>query len=248
MKQNSNDIFSIANKTVVITGASRGIGEAIAIGCLGLGSNVIGVARSAKPQSRLLAKCYSQCDITDSNSFRDIVTESAKKYGKIDALVNAAAITVVSENEQTLPAFSATLSVNLEATFQCCWTTSSLMHNGGSIINIGSIAGFQGFPNNPGYVASKGGIRMLTKALAVDYGDKGIRVNTISPGYIKTNMTINSYNNERNRQARLDRMILKRWGTPKDLLGIAVFLISDASNYITGADIVVDGGWTAKGL
>ena len=89
---------------------------------------------------------------------------------------------------------------------------------------------------------------MLTKALAVDFGDRGIRVNCLVPGYIKTDMTINSFNDHHLSEQRLDRMIIKRWGNVQDLIGAAVFLISDASSYVTGSDLIVDGGWTAKGL
>ncbi len=118
----------------------------------------------------------------------------------------------------------------------------------GSIINITSLSSEQGFPNNPGYAASKGGIKAFTKSLAIDLGSKGIRVNCVIPGYIKTDMTINSYNQMKTNKERLERIILNRWGNPDDLIGTFIFLISDASKYITGIDLPVDGGWLAKGL
>jgi gluconate 5-dehydrogenase len=119
---------------------------------------------------------------------------------------------------------------------------------GGSIINVTSIGAVQGFPGNPGYVASKGGLRLLTKALALDLADKNIRVNNLAPGYIHTAMTDKSFNDPQRHQERLARMMLKRWGKPDDLIGAAIFLASEASAYVTGQDIFVDGGWTAKGL
>ena len=105
-----------------------------------------------------------------------------------------------------------------------------------------------GFPNNPGYVAAKGGLRMLTKALAVDHGADDIRVNNLAPGYVHTDMTKTSWADAAAREDRARHTVLGRWGEPQDLVGAAIFLASDASSYVTGQDIFVDGGWTAKGL
>ena len=117
-----------------------------------------------------------------------------------------------------------------------------------SIVNLTSIASEFGFPDNPGYVASKGGVKSLTKSLAIDYAKLNIRVNCISPGYIHTNMTNESYLNPIKYNERLNRTILNKWGNVNDLVGASIFLLSDASSYITGSEILVDGGWTAKGI
>ena len=122
------------------------------------------------------------------------------------------------------------------------------MHNGGSIINITSIGALQGFPNNPGYVASKGGTLALSRALALDYSKNNIRVNDIAPGYIKTDMTIKSFDDLEANQDRLNQMMIKRWGEPKDIIGAAIFLASDASSYMTGSSLIIDGGWISKGI
>ena len=118
----------------------------------------------------------------------------------------------------------------------------------GSIAVVTSIGALQGFPGNPAYVASKGGLRMLSKALALDWGELNIRVNALAPGYIETDMTKGSFNDPAKREARSARTMLGRWGKASELVGAAIFLMSDASSYMTGADLVVDGGWTAKGL
>ena len=118
----------------------------------------------------------------------------------------------------------------------------------GSIINITSLGAEMGFEKNPSYQVSKAGLKQLSKALACDWGHKNIRVNNICPGYFKTSMTIKSFKNKTLKSKRDARMILKKWGTPGDLVGPCIFLASDASSYITGADITVDGGWLAKGL
>ena len=122
------------------------------------------------------------------------------------------------------------------------------MKKGGSIINVTSLGSVLGFPDNPSYVSSKGGLKMLTKSLAVDLGKKGIRVNNLLPGYMKTAMTKKSFMNKDLKEERDKRIIMNRWGNPTDLIGPCIFLASDSSSYIPGSDILVDGGWTAKGL
>ena len=119
---------------------------------------------------------------------------------------------------------------------------------GGSIINITSIGAELGFPNNPAYIAAKGALKQLTKSLALDLGPFGIRVNNIGPGYFRTDMTKGSWNDPQLEEDRIRRTILGRWGEPDDLAGAAIFLASEASRYITGQDLYVDGGWLAKGL
>ena len=118
----------------------------------------------------------------------------------------------------------------------------------GSIINITSLAAERGFVGNPSYQISKAALKQLTKALACDWGQKNIRINNVCPGYIKTPMTIKSYNNPKLKKIRDMKMILKRWGKPNDLVGPCIFLASDASSYMTGSDIFIDGGWLVKGL
>mgnify|MGYP001274054315 FL=1 len=122
------------------------------------------------------------------------------------------------------------------------------MKKGGSIINVTSLGSVLGFPDNPSYVSSKGGLKMLTKSLAVDLGKKGIRVNNLLPGYMKTAMTKKSFMNKDLKEERDKRIIINRWGNSTDLIGPCIFLASDSSSYITGSDILVDGGWIAKGL
>jgi gluconate 5-dehydrogenase len=243
-----NSLFSLTGKTIILTGASRGIGERLALGLKSAGCNLICISRSKKPDEPELDENYIECDVLNQDKFRQICRDAFGKFGKIHALVNVAGVSMPRIPGQEREQFSQTLRINLEGVYQCCGTAYEIMENNGAILNVGSIGGFLGFPNNPGYIASKGGVRMLSKALAVDFAEKGIRVNCLSPGYIKTSMTAKSYNNEEQRNARTERTILKRWGTSDDLIGAAIFLVSDASAYVTGADLIVDGGWTAKGL
>ena len=118
----------------------------------------------------------------------------------------------------------------------------------GVIINITSINAEFAFPDNPSYQVTKAGLKQLTKSLALDLAKFGIRVNSVGPGYFRTSMTKKSWDNLKKRKKIRESTILKRWGVPKDLEGIIVFLSSDSSEYITGQDIYIDGGWSAKGI
>jgi NAD(P)-dependent dehydrogenase (short-subunit alcohol dehydrogenase family) len=118
----------------------------------------------------------------------------------------------------------------------------------GSIVNVTSLNAELAFPDNPAYMAFKGALRQLTRSLALDLGPKGVRANCIAPGYMRTEMTRKSWSNSDREQARAGRTVLGRWGLPTDLAGAVVFLAGDASSYVTGQDLVVDGGWTIKGL
>ena len=142
-----------------------------------------------------------------------------------------------------------TIDVNLTANFFCSQEAIKYMikRKEGSIINITSLNAELAFPKNPSYIASKGGLKMVGKALAKDWGKFGIRVNNLGPGYIKTSMTKSSYSNRKTRLEREKQILLQRWGNMDDLVGPCIFLASDASKYITGQDIYVDGGWTANG-
>lgn len=245
------DLFSVREKVAVVSGASRGIGLAIASGLARAGAAVVGLGRSAAPQASEEGMTYRRCDVTDAAAFIGLCESVLAGRGRLDVYVHAAGVSLQGE-ARTEPAgtFARTIEVNLTAAYRCFLAVSERMvpDRGGSIIAISSIGGLLAFPKNPGYIASKGGLRLLTKALALDLGERGIRVNAIAPGYVRTAMTEASYQDPGRREERVARTILKRWGNPEDMVGAAIFLASDASSYITGQEIVVDGGWTAKGL
>jgi gluconate 5-dehydrogenase len=246
---NIYDLFSLEGKVAVVTGASRGIGFALADGLAAAGATVIAIARSSQPQTPFRnAVRYISADVR--GAIDPVFTDIAAARGAIDVLVNAVGITLPTalENGAMLANFEQTLKVNLSSPFACCLAARPHMRPGSSIINITSIGSILGFPGNPGYVAAKGGLRMMTKALAVDYGASGIRVNALAPGYIHTDMTAKSFANSEQNDRRRRHTCVDRWGTVDDLVGAAIFLASNASAYITGQDLFVDGGWTAKGL
>ena len=244
-------LFSLEGRSAIVTGGSRGIGAAIAAGLAAAGASVTALGRSAnRPADLPLAVDYRSCDITVAGVFEKLVEEVFARARRLDILVNAAGISLPASEGTEAERFDRTLDANLRATYRACAAAMPFMQRsgGGSIINLTSVNSALGFPGNPGYVAAKGGLRMLTKALAIDYGKANIRVNALAPGYIRTAMTAGSYADPAQREARIARMIIPRYGEPDDLVGAAIFLAAPASAYVTGIDLFVDGGWTAKGL
>jgi len=143
------------------------------------------------------------------------------------------------------------MKINLDAVFLLCKLTGLQMIKQkikGSIINFTSINAAQAMPNNPAYAAAKSGVRMLTKSLAYDWGKYGIRVNNLGPGYTETSMNQKSLDNHFAYKLRADSTMLGRWADPEEMVGPALFLASDASSYVTGTDLWVDGGWLSKGI
>lgn len=244
---NSLELFSLEGRTAVVTGGSRGIGRAIACGLREAGARVLSLARTAIADGEFAhGICHRVCDVVDLTAFEMAVAEFLAGE-TLHVLVNAAGIT---RPGGSLADFDETIAVNLRAPYRTSIAAASRMGNwaDGSIINVTSLAAWRGFPNNPAYAAAKGGLSQITRALAYDLGAKGIRVNNLVPGYIMTDMTFGSWSDPTTQSERQRHTMLGRWGRPEDLVGAAVFLSSRASGYITGQDIIVDGGWLAKGL
>ena len=245
--ESGGNYFSVYNRVVVITGGNRGNGFAIANGLSNAGAKVVRIDLAF--DNKLNTEDI-EFDLTNQTKIKSLVEDITEKYGRIDALVNNAGVSIASANpyadEST---YEKTLSVNLHAAFAMCSAVCPIMasHNSGSIVNLTSLGAELAFPNNPSYQISKAGLRQLTKALARDWGEFGIRANNICPGYINTAMTAKSFTDNELHQKRKNNTLMKRWGESADLVGPAIFLISDASSYITGTDIYVDGGWTANG-
>jgi NAD(P)-dependent dehydrogenase (short-subunit alcohol dehydrogenase family) len=197
----------------------------------------------------LSVRAYAD-DLTRDGGAAAAVGAAVEAFGRLDILVNNAGVTF-GHDALTYPddLWKKTHDINLKAPFDLARIAVPAMkaHGSGSIINITSINAELGFPGNPAYVAFKGALKQLTKALALDLGPS-IRVNAIGPGYFRTDMTRKSWGDDTMRQERSSRTILGRWGVPDDLAGAVIFLASDASAYVTGIDLYVDGGWLAKGL
>ena len=251
-------IFSLNQKVAIVTGAARGNGKAIAKGLSEMGASVV----LADINEELLSKTRQELntknnilaiptDITNETARNNLISETSKHFGKIDILVNNAGITF-SCDALSYPdeSWNQIYQVNLKSSFNLCQLVGNIMveNRSGSIFNITSLSTDLGFPNNSAYSTFKGGLKALTKSLAAEWGAFNVRVNNICPGYIATDMTKKSYDDHEIRAERANRTLLKRWGKSVDLVGPAIFLASPASSYITGQDIIVDGGWMANGL
>src|SRR5882757_2743719 len=180
----------------------------------------------------------------DVLALRDAVLAS---HGKIDVLVNNAGVNAIFKGiERTsLEEWQTIIDVNLTGVFLCCKHIGGAMGQGGSVVNVSSVAGHTGLLRSVPYCASKGGVEMLTKALALDWAPKGIRVNTLAPGWVDTDLTHGLLGHDVHGRRLLDRTPLGRFAAPGDMAGGVVFLASDASSYMTGQSLVIDGGWTA---
>ncbi len=189
-----------------------------------------------------------KCDITNHKKIKQVFKKIFAKEKRINVLINNAAVSFASQKKNQFYSeknWIQTINVNLTGSFYCSNEVIKYMlkQRTGSIINITSIHAELAFPRNPAYNASKGGLKMLGKAFAKDWSKFGIRINNVGPGYIKTEMTSKRFANKKMRLIRQNQTLLGRWGEPDDLIGPCIFLASDASKYMTGQDLYIDGGW-----
>ena len=245
------NLFSIEGKVIIVTGAGRGIGYELATNLAKYSSIIYSLDKkfTKKIPKNLLSNIIEiKCDITNSKKIKQVFKKIFVKEKRIDVLINNAGVSFASQKKNQ--AYSEkdwiqTINVNLTGSFYCSQEAIKYMlkQRNGSIINITSINAELGFPRNPAYNASKGGLKMLGKAFAKDWSKFGIRVNNIGPGYIKTEMTSKRFVNKKTRLERQNQTLVGRWGEPGDLIGPCIFLASDASRYMTGQDLYIDGGW-----
>ena len=246
-----DSLFSLKGKTALLTGGGRGIGAAITAGLKDAGAAVAVFEKDLPHQLPQQIKFYS-VNLENRSEIETGFNRFLEDFDGIDILINNAGITIPSPSATyDTEHWFRTLDVNLSAVFFMCQLSGQQMiqqGNGGSIVNITSIGAAQGFPNNPAYGATKGGVKQLTKALASEWGKYKIRVNNLAPGYTRTPMNRKSWEDPKLRKLRQECTLLNRWAEPEDMIGPAVFLASDASRSITGIDLYVDGGWIAKGI
>ena len=250
--------FDLSGKIALVTGCKKGIGMAMAIGLAEAGADIIGVSASLELDNSAVQKAVEACgrqfkayqaDFSDRESLYDFIKQLLLDFPRIDILVNNAG-TILRDPaaEHSDEYWDEVLEVNLSSQFILSREIGRrmLVEGGGKIIFTASLLSFQGGINVPGYAASKGGIARLTMALANEWASKGINVNAIAPGYISTDNTA-ALREDKDRSASiLGRIPAGRWGEPNDFKGPVVFLASEASNYVHGTILTVDGGWMGR--
>ncbi|MBN8927945.1 MAG: SDR family oxidoreductase [Rhodospirillales bacterium] len=245
--------FDLTGKVAVVTGAGRGIGRGMAAGLARHGAFVVLTGRTRATLEEAAAEIGANsmvftADVSqeaDVLSLRDAVLA---RTGKIDVLVNNAGVNPIFKGVErtSLDEWRHIIDINLTGVFLCCKHLGGAMTEGGSIINVSSVAGHGGLPRSVPYCASKGGVELLTKALALDWAKRGVRVNTLAPGWVDTDLTHGLLEHDTHGTRLLDRTPLGRFARPNDMAGGVVFLASGASAFMTGQSLVIDGGWGAE--
>ena len=249
----------LEGKVAVVTGSNRGIGKGIAVALAKEGCKVVvnsyredEEAKNTVEEIKKLGaeSIFIKANVTREIDVRDLIEKAVKKFGMLDILVNNAGI-LVSGTVTTLTEkdWDRQMDVNLKGIFLCSkYAVQQMLKQGkgGRIINIGSIAGLVGFPGISAYCASKGGVTELAREMALDYAKYGITVNAIDPGVIVTDMTKGMLDDAATRKMLLENTPIGRFGQPEDIGNAAAFLALDESSFITGHNLVVDGGWTAR--
>jgi 2-deoxy-D-gluconate 3-dehydrogenase len=250
------DSFSLKSKTAVVTGCNTGLGQGIAVGLAEAGADIVGVVRREAEETRAAVEKLGRrfhtvrADLLDPKFSGDVIARSATAFGEIHILVNNAGIIRRNDAlEYTEQDWDDVMNTNLKSLFflsQAAGRVFVKQGKGGKIINIASMLSFQGGIRVAAYTASKSAVMGLTRLLANDLAKHGINVNAIAPGYMETNNTVALRQDEKRNAEILARIPAGRWGLPEDMKGAAVFLASDASNYIQGYTVAVDGGWLAR--
>ena len=247
--------FDLSGKVALVTGANTGIGQGIALALAAAGADLAVVGHISPDETIEKAASlgrrahFIEANLLSIEPVSRVIDEAVAALGKVDILVNNAGIIrredAVSFSEKD---WDDVMNINVKTVFFMCQAAGRHMiaRGSGKIINIASMLSFQGGIRVPSYTASKSGVAGITKLLANEWADKGVNVNAIAPGYIATDNTAQLRADETRSQAILERIPAGRWGTPADLGGAAVFLASNAADYVQGHILAVDGGWLAR--
>jgi NAD(P)-dependent dehydrogenase (short-subunit alcohol dehydrogenase family) len=250
-------LFELDNRSAIVTGAGRGIGKAVALGLARAGADVGLVARSRDELELVAEEIRSlgrrtkviSADLTQIRDLPSIVTEIVEDFGQVDILVNNAGTNIPEEalevNEEN---WNRIMDINLKAAFFMAQAVGKVMieqGRGGRIINISSQTGSVALIKRSAYCASKAGLNLITKVLALEWARYGILVNAVAPTFIETEMSKGYLADPEFRRYALSKNLLKRFGTPEDVVGAVIYLSVPASSLVTGHVLMVDAGWTA---
>jgi len=249
------EIFDLAGKVAMVTGGTRGLGEVCAVALAGAGADVVVCGRDKTGLDRVSKRIRKRgrrsegfsIDVTDKQRVIQTVHEVQDAFGRIDILVNNAGVNHrVPVLEYAEEEWNRVIDTNLKGYFLVAQAVAPLMidQGYGKVINMSSILGAVGLPNQVAYAASKGGVDQMTKVMAIEWAPKGVRVNAIGPTYFETELVAQIRNDPERFKFINERTPMGRWGHLSELEGIVIFLASPASDFITGQTIYVDGGWT----
>jgi NAD(P)-dependent dehydrogenase (short-subunit alcohol dehydrogenase family) len=253
----SSELFRLEGKIALVTGSAQGLGKEIASslaqnGCSLVLADIAYPEETAKQIEEIGSRSISvKADISDEAEVKEMVEKAISEYKKVDILVNNAGISQLgytATEDLPIEEWDKIIAVNLRGTFLCCKHVGKQMirSGGGSIINISTTAGMTGVPRAPAYCASKAGIILLTKSLALEWVRYNIRVNAIAPHYLETELTKGLRASEKVYDGLVKQIPMRRFAKPGEVVGTVLFLSSPASSYITGTVIVVDGGFLAQ--
>lgn len=249
-------MFDIKDKVAIVTGANTGLGQAICVAYAKAGAKVLGVARRSCAETKAkidaIGGIFNECtaDLSSTTPIDNIIKTAIDLYSTVDILVNNAGIIKRADAvDVTEEDWDSVINVNQKVVFflsQAFARVVFAQNKKGKIINIASMLSYQGGIRVPAYCASKSAVIGFTRSLCNEWASKGINVNGIAPGYMETNNTEQIRSDSKRNDAILERIPQGRWGRPEDIAGAAIFLASEASDYINGFTIAVDGGWLAR--
>ena len=252
----AEDLFALQGKTALVTGSARGLGKAIALALAKSGASLVlsdiqYPEETAEEIEQTGASWLAlQADITDEDQVKTLAVRSAAEYGKVDILVNNAGVSQLSytaTQDLSKLEWDTILGINLTGTFLCCKHVGrGMIAGGGSIINIATTAGITGVARAPAYAASKAGVILLTKSLALEWARYHIRVNAVAPHYLETPLTEGLRASDKIYAGLVKQIPMGRFGKPSEITGAVLFLASQAASYTTGTVILADGGYLAQ--